>query len=329
MFIASAMGLFLFVFNHRERDPAADSAALHAKESSSTGHKAVGTLGTWHAAESQAKAQPARAATSLPTPPPIGTLLADTYPLLKQRADAGDWRAACRLSFEVDRCNRRSGFELAAKYADASVARTDPKDAGFARIVAMANNARSDADFANRICAGFVERDADDAWRYALQAALDGAPSIKVRYAATWNAALDQGNPAATADGWVAYRQNAPALLQQAIDAGSPEAFQLASVMHLRPESVRWRLLPRDVVASLSYYFALASVSTPAYRTVLEGTAGGIVTDAHLSESDVARAHAAAAVLERKLAGIPAGSIDFSGSSFKNDRNGNQCELER
>jgi hypothetical protein len=259
--------------------------------------------------------------------PAVGTLLIESYPTLKVMADSGDVRAACRLAFELDRCSRSKQVENVASNLEFNLGKLDQKSPAYEGKLWLAKNARGEANIANSVCRGFTESNSDEGWKYALQAAQFGSPEMRVRYVRQQSASLDNLDPTATAEGWVAYRQNAPALLQRAIDEGSPEAFEFAAYSHLRDAS-RWRLVPRNNVAGLSYYIALLTVASPEYKRMLEQNIEWTISDKRTTDVEVAQARTAASSLVPKLVRVSPNSVDFSKGTFPNN-NGSQCENVR
>lgn len=117
----------------------------------------------------------------IPENTPVATVLKE----LRSAADAGDSRAACRVGIELARCLRIGSKSSAAERA---------------------------------LCEGVTSDDANQAWKYLLQAAATGNVAAMSRYAR--DPGLTTTNPADSAEGWLTYKQNAPTFLNQAVQGG-------------------------------------------------------------------------------------------------------------
>ena len=166
--------------------------------------------------------QPANATDLLP---PDGVALADLYPELKARADAGDARANCRLALELNRC-RQVAIALDAASDLVAAHRTDAAQNATtaAELVAMSER---DAG----ICGHAPPEDPDNSWRYLLRAAQAGhVPSI-LRFVI--EPPLDEVDFVADMEGWEAYRRFAPELLRFAADSGDVRAIYHAYLLSM------------------------------------------------------------------------------------------------
>lgn len=158
-------------------------------------------------------------ATAAPLPPP-GAEPADIVPGLRERANAGDRRAACRLAAELLRCegnefriafDQRHDESFRSDYAD----RPDILDAtDEARIRRLQRKQACD-----RLPAGWRREG-----RHWLEAAARaGEPEAMVRYASgeQWGMSAGGflGDP-----GFERWRRDAPAMMRAAMRAGMPEA---------------------------------------------------------------------------------------------------------
>ena len=94
---------------------------------------------------------------------------------------------------------------------------------------------RTRAEHAAAACKDFTPDPKDEVWRYTLQAALGGNDGAAVNFALGLMAGLDTQRPLATLDGWVAYQQFAPLVLQRAIDDGYPPRLLRGCQSHLWP----------------------------------------------------------------------------------------------
>jgi len=80
---------------------------------------------------------------------------------------------------------------------------------------------------------------------------------------------LDQLHPSSTAEGWLAYKDLAPSLLQRAMDLGNPEAYQFAAEMYSQTRDAG-RILPYDPVKAIAIFKALRQFATDDYKQALD-----------------------------------------------------------
>lgn len=169
-----------------------------------------------------------------PTPAPsaVPADKGDVFADLRERADAGDSRAACNLAYHLLSCRHRSRRFEGRMLADMAEAEREFEDKGRlaaanrladrqARLLAMAG-----------ICRGIPDALKDAGSQYLRQAALAGDPTAMLAYANGFQFAPSGRGMAAdpTFDAW---RNESPALLHRALESGDPRAvFRLALAYH-------------------------------------------------------------------------------------------------
>jgi hypothetical protein len=257
-----------------------------------------------------------RAASFAPMPP-IGTRLATIHETLQRQALNGDVRAACRLAFELKRCAGLPG--LRQFVAQIRAREADPETPAILRD-GEGKAERFFGGLAQRAevaCAGFPHEETANAWKWQIAAALAGYPPSMARFAA----ASVFGPKDAAQDSGAAYRDHAAELLQRAIDAGEPIAFEMAMHAHLRGESFGSFQLPQDPVRSAGYALALRAVASPAYEAYfpLEDF------QRSLGPARYAEAQRLARELSVKLAHVAPGSVDFTNGTQGRD-DGSHCD---
>jgi len=229
-----------------------------------------------------------------PPMPPIGTPMRLAYPQIREQAEAGDAVAQCRLAVELWRCaglpeRIRSFSDFDArlgKQGQAARAR-EAMEQGIAKDVA--------------VCQDFTPDSAKEPWRWMLESALNGNRSAALEFVSAGFASSEQGG---SPDWGQAYRDHAPQLLQQAIAAGDPRAYQLAaSFARFISDRYQLHLVATDPIHRAAYYLALLPITTPTYGAVLERQ----VQSFHLSEADLAEARERAATLALSLKPPPDG----------------------
>ncbi|SDY73353.1 hypothetical protein SAMN04487939_105246 [Lysobacter sp. yr284] len=187
------------------------------------------------AADASAPAKAASASAAVATPPAAAPIAAASRPPdpaqigyrqrrqdeLRQRADAGDSRAACQLGVDLLRCADTSAAQqiLAGAEQNASASLAPEQRAYMARMEDRAHQLIAE-------CRGAQ----NDAWRqgnrYLRQAALAGEPEAMYRYARGDSVLLDYSHLATPEfDRW---RAEAGNLLQLSFEAGyTPALFDL------------------------------------------------------------------------------------------------------
>jgi hypothetical protein len=254
----------------------------------------------------------ARADASLPPPDSPMRLV---YGRLKELASQGDAHAQCRLGFELQRCASAPDLVRNAREHESKWGNGDNPS-----MLAWTRQLSHLADKTTKTCHGFVPDKGDEAWRYILQSALAGNDAAIMNFVFGLSAGLNPEEPTKSVDGWAAYRDYAPQLIQRAIDDGYPAAYAFAGNLSLYPH-FGVTVLPKDPVRAAAYYLALLPNAAPAYREQLQRN----VASLNLSDADKAAATAAATTLGAKLK-VPAdGPIDFS-RGLAPDQDGRECD---
>jgi hypothetical protein len=255
--------------------------------------------------------------------PPINTPVAQVLDELERAAHAGDARAACRVAFELERCH-----ELRALQSSISTFRELAERPGIGpelakRYGAMADREQARFLEARRLCEGVSAADAQDAWRYLLQAARAGHGPSMARFAS--RRVFSDADPVAALDGLIAYRNEGPAFLARAAQAGYPEAYEQLAFAYVTGNDLGLGV-PHDPVRGVAYYTALMRVATADESARLQRAVDYAIQNDNLDAQEVARARAmaeplAAALLRRNTPG----TVEIGRGPFGGD-NGSHCE---
>lgn len=254
------------------------------------------------------------------TLPPAHTPLRLIYQDLKQRAAQGEVPAQCRLAFELQRCSQAADLRATARYVAGRVRQEGPGTPHGQSLAAWSTRLQGYVDQATTACEGFQPEADEQPWRYLLSAALAGHVPSMVSFVFGMTAGLSVQRPVSTLDGWAAYQQYAPQLLQRAVDSGSPEAYSLAAHLSVNPQYGA-TVVPRDRIQAAAYRMALMSRASPAYRPTLQRD----VDRLNLTEMERTTASLRATELAAKLRPTAAGSIDFT-QGVQPDLSGRDCE---
>ena len=169
--------------------------------------------------------------------PPDTMLAASVVALLTSRAESGDTRAACRIGVELDRCRQQKlGSALAGSEAH---------------------------------CKGVTDEQTRSAARYLLQSALAGNTAAATLYATappmSETAFTDQ------LDDWRDFRDHAPTLLLNAVQAGDVSALYYAYFQAVGgPRTGGVTMVPHDPIVALTYAGALRTLLTGDALTKIE-----------------------------------------------------------
>jgi TPR repeat protein len=255
--------------------------------------------------------------------PPINTPVAQVLDELERAAHAGDARAACRVAFELERCH-----ELRALQASISTFRDLAERPGVGAELARRYNAIADRDQARfnegrRLCEGVAPAEANEAWRYLLQAARAGHGPSMARFAS--RRAFSDADPVAALDGLIAFRNEGPSFLARAAQAGYPEAYEQLGFAYVTGIDLGLGV-PHDAIRGIAYYTALMRVATPDEAARLQRAVDYAIQNDNVGAAEVARARAmadtlAAALLRRNVPG----TVEIGKGPFAGD-NGSHCE---
>lgn len=294
--------------------PAAAPAAVAAS------HSAIVANDTVRFSADAAVLAPAPAALPLP---PLNTPVAQVLDDLKRAARAGDARAACRAAFELERCH-----ELRALQASISSFRDLAERPGVGPELARRYTAVADREQARflegkRLCEGVRAADAQDAWRYLLQAARAGHGPSMARFAS--RRVFADADPVAALDGLIAFRNEGPSFLARAAQSGYPEAYEQLAFAYVTGMDLGLGV-PHDPVRGVAYYTALMRVATPDENARLQRAVDYAIQNDNMDAQEVARARAMAEPLAVALLRRNApGSVEIGRGPFGGD-NGSQCE---
>jgi hypothetical protein len=204
----------------------------------------------------------AERASRLPALPPLESKIVVILPMLRQLASEGSANAACRLGYELYRCRRLPDLRVGATNAGQRVAMGKASGVPVDQLMRHEERVRRQVELDGNACDGLPLSETADGWRYTLAAAQSGyAPAI-MQFVN--RVGLDQANPASTAEGWVAYKDYAPGLLQAALDKGVPAAYEFAAAQHSWPDERR-RIVPYDPVRSIAITLALRKLAADSY----------------------------------------------------------------
>jgi TPR repeat protein len=149
------------------------------------------------------------------------------------------------------------------------------------------------------MCEGFPEENGRDAWRYLLRAAQAGHPGSMLRF--LWTTGFNHQGPMDDLDQWLAYRDNAPGILERAVEMGYPEAYEVAARMN----EGRWfggkSALPRDIAKAQAYDLALSRVTDPQGSTNAASRVRTRIEKGEIDAAGIARAESMAMALASKL----------------------------
>lgn len=266
-------------------------------------------------------------ATNMPGPaqplPPPNVKLADIYPELERLAKDGSLPAMCRLAFEMERCRRlpslrKTALEWRLKAEESPLASAFAQQRTLEGVASL----QRQSDALEPVCAGFPIETTHDSWKYELSAVEAGhAPSI-ARF--VWRGPPRDLPTIVTLDAWNVYRDQAPQLLQRAVDAGEPGAFEVAAVAHERGQWQGLAIVPADPVRAAAYWMALERRASPQGANRFGNAWQRVQRAAGLTQDQVVQAQALAAQLAPKLR-PPPGGVDFSHGTFAAD-DGRHCE---
>jgi hypothetical protein len=247
--------------------------------------------------------------------PSENTPLKDVVVYMKQASQKGNYRATCRLAYELNRCSFTR--ELTRELENKESAKAEGKLKDDSRFEAFKRRAITTI----KVCDGVQDTDVQDAWRYSLAAAQTGNPRAIVEYVSTPRNGLALQEAAVVAEGWLAYKNNAPALFQSAIEQGSPEAYYVARTHYGRSHD-KFRLVPYDAVISEALVVALRTIAVGKFAEELDYE----LSSSKLTAQEKERAKTLSVDFARKLTKNGRSNVDFSkgmdprgDSSFCND----------
>lgn len=191
-------------------------------------------------------------------PPPPNTPVKELLVALKSQADAGVPEAACRLGAELARCHQT---QIMVNLQSRELTRIDSasrrgEDTSRARQLLDARY--QGLDEAKRLCADVPSETVNHGWQYLLQAGQAGNAAAAAQFAV--NPPLSTERVVEDLDGWNAYRQFAPGLLQRAIEGGDVRALYTAFFSSATGMAAGGTLLQKDPYRALVYAHALLPI---------------------------------------------------------------------
>ena len=199
--------------------------------------------------EMSAQVAPGFAAAPLP---PLDAKVADIYDTLKERAQHGDGKAACRLAIELQQCVWREAIMQDLDRATSRMANRPAQDTADPRRneweSRMLDMAQRQVDYAASLdarCKGLSDAQVAEHVDWWRTAALSGHVPSLVHYAKgdafRLNATLDNLERLGT------YKNDAERLMRAAAAAGSPEALQQLLLAYAPERSPRGTLLQQSI----------------------------------------------------------------------------------
>ncbi|MCD9126009.1 hypothetical protein [Luteimonas fraxinea] len=182
--------------------------------------------------------------------PPENAPLNESFEQLKLAADAGNPRAACRLGFELQRCESREGHEIfvSNSISSAEMSRNERELDATAK---MAESAAIELEGIAGVCKDFDRRDVRS-WDYLLQAARAGHVPSMVRISA--EPPLDGFDMANDFEKWKVFSDEAEGFLKSAYQQGSAEAaYVLFAYYAGMPAGVSLELVEPDPAQAFRY----------------------------------------------------------------------------
>ena len=222
--------------------------------------------------------------------PPADAPLASVAALLAARADAGDGRAACRLSHELRRCVAEA--RRRARHEERLLRRIERRGAqGDQAGVRTAEAELSQLSVAAQACADVPEQIAQRALHYLRVAALAGEPVALYDYASgTAFEELEQGYGYLATPEFDRWRSEAQGLMRRALAQGSAQAALALRGAYVSDDSLFAGLVPDDSVPA----YAHARLTERLFGDTLAAFPVPL-TRPGVAEADLARAEALAA----------------------------------
>lgn len=204
--------------------------------------------------------------------PPDNVPLRQLAESLHTQALAGNYRAACRLSYELNRCQQLPiQRELVDSLARQLTMTTIDSKARMLLTTSQAE-AKSLVEKDSAICADVDERKLIRPWQYLLMAAQAGHIPSMVRFAST--PPMDEQSFIKDLDGWGVYKQNALQLLQEAMDKGDTTALTQLGWFYAGFPVAGGSVVERDPALAIRYTQAALRLSDATGRAQMERRLG-------------------------------------------------------
>lgn len=239
-------------------------------------------------------------------------------PELKALASKGDPAAACRLSFELERCFNLRQMQQQAARATNRAEQIGAFGEGRREAQAAAERAQETYQRIAAICEGVSNDDKADAWRHLLQAARAGHGPSMVRYAA--GSGIPRGRETLEVlDGWIAFRDESRGFLDRAIAMGYPEAYEIGRNFYVRGGHWGLKVAP-DRAKAVALQIALAQARAPGDAAAVEKAIAHLVTNFQVTPEEAARGRALAPQFFGRLKErFTAGAFAFEEGTFRDD----------
>ncbi len=269
--VASAplIAVYYFSITHQEGFAGNLVAKQSHSQTSFTSNESISavitpnTLGVLEGAKNAADDTANREKKSRPVPL-LNLPLQQIFVELKDLSHSGNSAAACRLSYELSRCENfvrnQKKLEIGLSFM-----------AGGKLLNSQQEKVKRNVEEAIAkdvpVCSGFLSGQNDKASDYLLLAARLGHPESMIEYVARGSPGLYESPPNAAE--LEIYQANVPAMLAAALATGIPEAFIFASSASVK-DYYGVQLLPRDPIMSVAYQLAIARRATSDQRQRLE-----------------------------------------------------------
>lgn len=262
---------------------------------------------------------------AIPLPlPPVKESLLTTFDDLKKLADAGDRKASCRLGLELVRCKWHNGYVAAHKKNIEILAAMSKDDAKYSQTARQNQNFERLIARDKSVCAGFPMESTTDGWRYVFAAASAGDGYSAVKFAQGMSLlSPTEPRPLDTAEGWVAYRQNAFPMLEQALEQGHPQAALILSRFHRAPQFGS-QLAPKDPIKSIAYLMAIKSIAASEFKEQLAVEIEDHLESSKLTAAERMNAESLAILIASKFRNVPKDGVDFRNNLFERN-DGSEC----
>lgn len=252
--------------------------------------------------------------------PALNLPLSEIFSELKEQSNGGSRAAACRLAYELSRCENYARNQKKYNSGMTWMASGKPLTPQQERVKAATEEAISkDAVICSSFTAGNKYKSSD----YLLLAAQLGHPPSMVEYVVRGSAGLYERPP--NTSELETYHANAPTLLAYALDLGIPEAYIFASSASVR-EFHGINLLPLDPIMSVAYQLAVSKRAHLEQRNDLETR--GIqytVQKFNLSTRDINHANDLAISIAQKIKVTQPDGLRVQSTLFPPD-DGKRCE---
>jgi hypothetical protein len=222
--------------------------------------------------------------------------LKEIYGALSHSAKSGDAVAACRLAYELQRCDafNKNQKKLADGLAFMATGRTlTPQQ--------EQNKSKVEREIERDapICEGFRAEQGVRSADYLLLAARLGHEMSMLQYVAIGTPGLYERPP--NADDLATYQSLAPGFMRSALEAGIPQAFVFASAASTR-EFHGVQLLPNDPISAVAYQIAVARRAPPEHSERLQSQGiQYLVKKYNLTADDLNKANTSADKLAHKI----------------------------